>query len=72
MSQMLLNSDSADPLYRQLENLLKDDIENGKLPSGSKLPIENELVKMYSVSRVTVRKALDALSQQGYLDGRSG
>ncbi len=72
MSQMLLNSDSAEPLYRQLENLLKDDIENGKLPSGSKLPTENELVKMYSVSRVTVRKALDALSQQGYLERRSG
>lgn len=72
MRQVVLNSDSVQPLYRQLENLLKEDIETGKLPSGSKLPTENELVSMYSVSRVTVRKALDALSQQGYLERRPG
>ena len=72
MSHAVLNSESVEPLYRQLETLLREDIETGKLPAGSKLPTENELVAMYSVSRVTVRKALDALSQQGYLERRSG
>lgn len=72
MCQVGLNSESVEPLYRQLENLLREEIETGKLPAGSKLPTENELVAMYCVSRVTVRKALDALSQQGYLERRSG
>ena len=72
MSHAVLNSESVEPLYRQLETLLREDIETGKLPAGSKLPTENELVAMYSVSRVTVRKALDELSQQGYLERRSG
>lgn len=72
MSHAVLNSESAEPLYRQLEKLLREDIETGILSAGSKLPTENELVSMYSVSRVTVRKALDELSQQGYLERRSG
>ena len=72
MSQLLLNNDSAEPLYRQLEALLKSDIESGEFPAGSKLPTENELVESYHVSRVTVRKALDGLCQQGYLERRSG
>ena len=72
MSQTVLNNDSAEPLYRQLENLLAEKIDNGTLAPGSKLPTENELVDTYRVSRVTVRKALDALSQRGYLERRSG
>ena len=72
MSQTVLNNDSAEPLYRQLENLLAEKIDNGTLAPGSKLPTENELVDTYHVSRVTVRKALDALSQRGYLERRSG
>lgn len=72
LSQLSLNNDSAEPLYRQLEALLKSDIESGEFPAGSKLPTENELVELYHVSRVTVRKALDGLSQQGYLERRSG
>lgn len=71
-NQVTLNNSSAEPLYRQLECLLKEKIENGSLSAGSKLPTENELVTAYHVSRVTVRKALDALSQQGYLERRSG
>lgn len=67
-----LNATSVEPLYRQLAELLKKDIDDGKWPAGSRLPTENDLVEAYHVSRVTVRKALDALSQQGYLERRSG
>lgn len=70
--EVQLNSTSAEPLYRQLEELLKKEIDSGIWPSGSRLPTENELVMTYRVSRVTVRKALDALAQQGYLERRSG
>lgn len=67
-----LNSESAEPLYRQLADKLKKEMDDGILLAGSKLPTENELVETYKVSRVTVRKALDSLTQQGYLERRSG
>ena len=67
-----LNSESAEPLYRQLAGKLKKEMDDGTFSAGSKLPTENELVETYKVSRVTVRKALDSLTQQGYLERRSG
>ena len=67
-----LNYESAEPLYRQLANRLKEEMDNGIFPAGNKLPTENELVETYKVSRVTVRKALDSLTQQGYLERRPG
>lgn len=67
-----LNSESAEPLYRQLADKLKKEMDDGIFLAGSKLPTENELVETYKVSRVTVRKALDSLTQQGYLERRSG
>lgn len=72
ISDVRLNIASAEPLYRQLEELLKKEIDSGVWPSGSRLPTENDLVASHHVSRVTVRKALDALEQQGYLERRSG
>lgn len=60
------------PLYRQLENTLRQDIDTGKFAAGSQLPTENELCDIYHVSRVTVRKALASLSEAGYLERHSG
>ena len=60
------------PLYRQLENTIRQDIDTGKFPPGSQLPTENELSDIYHVSRVTVRKALSVLSDAGYLERHSG
>ncbi len=67
-----LNTEAATPLYKQLEETLRTEIENGSRPVGSRLPTENELSKTYNVSRVTVRKALDALTKGNYLDRRPG
>ena len=60
------------PLYRQLENTIRQDIDTGKFPPSSQLPTENELSDIYHVSRVTVRKALSVLSDAGYLERHSG
>lgn len=69
---MELNNTIATPLYKQLEQKLQKEIENGDRPAGSRLPTENELSATYNVSRVTVRKALAGLSELGYLDRKSG
>lgn len=65
---MELNNTIAKPLYKQLEDQLKEEIDTGKRKAGSRLPTENELSTTYNVSRVTVRKALAGLSELGYLN----
>ena len=52
---MELNNTIAKPLYKQLEDQLKEEIDTGKRKAGSRLPTENELSTTYNVSRVTVR-----------------
>src|SRR5690606_2013781 len=42
-------------------------IEGGDYPADTFLPSENELVLQYDTSRETVRKALNLLSQNGYI-----
>ena len=53
---MELNNTIAKPLYKQLEDQLKEEIDIGKRKAGSRLPTENELSTTYNVSRVTGRK----------------
>lgn len=69
---MTLDSTIATPLYKQLEEMLLSEIESGALKPGVRIPTENELSEQYHVSRVTVRKALSALADAGYLERKSG
>ena len=50
------------PAYKKCYNKLKSDIDNNVYPIGSYLPTEDELGKMFSVSRTTVRHAIDPVS----------
>lgn len=60
----------AIPLYHQIVADLKDQINRNELKKGDKLPTEKWLNEHYGVSRVTVRKALEDLTEQGYLEKR--
>ncbi|AIY84174.1 trehalose operon repressor [Clostridium baratii str. Sullivan] len=51
--------------YLDVYNYLKENIINGTFKSGEKLPSENELTNIFSVSRNTVRRAIDMLSADG-------
>lgn len=53
--------------YRHLYNQLLEKIEKREYRSGDKLPSEGELMKTYSCSRDTVRKALEFLVRDGYI-----
>jgi len=52
--------------------LLKDAIGSGKLAPGSKIPGELKLAQEHNVSRVTVRRALQALTNEGLIMRRPG
>ena len=61
--------DESSPVskYYQLKDILAKNIQDGKWPPQSRISSENELCEAYNVSRVTVRKAIDLLVQEGYL-----
>lgn len=60
------------PLYLQLEERIRSAISEGMLSPGEFLPPEREIGQLLEVSRVTVRKAIDILVQEGLLVQRQG
>jgi GntR family transcriptional regulator len=60
------------PIYQIIENDIKEQISNGTLKHGQMINSENELKEMYSVSRMTVRQALNNLVNDGYLYRHKG
>ena len=72
MKTPILTADSASPLYRQLMQRLRADIAAGVYPVHSRIPSEQELCGVYGVSRITVRKALGELMQEGLLKRQQG
>lgn len=60
------------PKYAQIEAELIAQIESGKLAPGAELPSESDLIERYDVSRVTVRRAIDELYHQGYVEKMQG
>ncbi len=43
-----------------------------KYSPGDRLPVENELAQLFSVSRITIREAISKLSTMGIIDVRQG
>jgi GntR family transcriptional regulator len=56
----------------QVRQGLLDDLVDGELAHGAKLPNENELAHRFAVSRATVREAIGSLLEAGYLARRHG
>src|SRR5580692_4886856 len=67
-----LDAQSAQPLYQQLQRALREAIEKRLLGPDVALPPERDLAEMYEISRITVRKAIDGLVEQGLLVRRQG
>lgn len=67
-----LNSASQIPLYHQLKQVIIEDIESGKYEVGEQLPTELELCEEYSVSRITVRRAISDLVDEKILYRQQG
>ena len=58
--------------YIEIYNEIVSNIENGNLEVDSKLPSEAQLMDKYSVSRDTIRKSLNLLEQNGYIQKSKG
>lgn len=60
------------PRYQMIADNLRDRIRNGGVTAGRLLPSESSLSEEFSVSRVTVRRALEQLREAGLIDSRQG
>ncbi|BCS55035.1 GntR family transcriptional regulator [Geobacter sp. SVR] len=60
------------PLYHQIENHLREIIENGTWKAGEAIPPERLLIEQYGVSRITIRQALANLVAAGLLYRKHG
>lgn len=58
---------NATPIYRQLADRLRADIEAGHIGPNDAIPAERDLAANHEVSRDTVRKAIKLLEEQGVL-----
>jgi GntR family transcriptional regulator len=67
-----LSQENTTPLYHQLFTLIKHEIQNGGMKPGDLLPSENELCSQYSLSRSTIRQALNQLVEEGLVIRRRG
>jgi len=55
------------PIYYQLKEALKQQIESGALKPHERVPSERELEERYRISRMTARRALQELEAEGYI-----
>lgn len=59
-------------LYQNIAVDIKKDILSGKYEVGTLIPTENELENIYKVSKITIRKSVELLVSEGYLEKKSG
>lgn len=67
-----LDPKGAQPLYQQLQRALREAIETRLLAPDDALPAERQIAAELEVSRITVRKAIDGLVEEGLLVRRQG
>lgn len=63
---------SSAPLYLQVQKTLRNAINGKIIAENDVLPAERELAEDFSVSRITIRKAIDGLVDEGLLTRRRG
>ena len=58
--------------YHTIHDYIRKRIQTGKYPVGSYLPSENEICGQFGTTRTTVRKALDELLKEGFIEKEQG
>jgi len=67
-----IRPDYPEALWVQARNLIAEQIASGTLEAGRRLPPERELCQQLNISRVTLRKALASLVEEGLLSSSHG
>ncbi len=67
-----LDREAPGPLYQRLHRALRDAIADRRLQTDEALPAERDIAIGLGISRITVRKAIDALVEEGLVTRRHG
>jgi GntR family transcriptional regulator/MocR family aminotransferase len=67
-----LDRDGPLPLYRQIQQFLREQIQSGTLPPETRLPASRELATSLGVNRITVTNAYGELEAEGLVYSRQG
>ena len=59
-------------LYQKFANIIREQIRSQLLKPGDFLMSENELARHYGLSRISVRKSLDILAEEGLIVKKAG
>lgn len=68
---MMPQTDTA-PKYEQAYQTILSRLKAGRYPIGGRMPTEGELAAQFEISRVTIRRTLDLLVRDGYIESRQG
>ena len=66
------STEPQEPLWKQLEQTLLEDIQGGRFDGAGRLPSEHELAERFGVNRHTARQAIAGLVQRGIIFKRKG
>ena len=72
MIEEIIDRESLQKLYVQMYSILKAKIEKGEWHSGTQIPTEDDLAKIFNVSKATVRMAMSELARDGYIKKQQG
>lgn len=64
---LIIHNSSMQPIYEQIVGQIKENIMSGELIQDTALPSVRILAKELRISALTVKKAYDALEQEGYI-----
>jgi len=68
----MIDKNSPIPIYHQLEEYIKAQIDSGELKPDETIPSERVYADMFQISRMTIRQALTNLVNDGYLYRQKG
>lgn len=72
MNKVSIDRDLGSPLHHQVYLVLADGIATGRYATGEPLPTEEQLTQIFSVSRITVRRAMTSLQNDGLIERGAG
>ena len=72
IAQRTFETDGARPIYLQIVETLRREIQDGTVAVGDLLPSESSLRDRFTVSRHTIREALRTLKNEGVIESRQG
>jgi len=66
--KIIISNTNSTPIYEQIASQIRNQIINGKIESGYKLPSIRALAKELQVSVITTNRAYESLENEGFIN----